>query len=882
MKKSFSRKLLSVILAFAMILSCATVAFSASAEGEVKYKVVIDSTSDDLDLVDGQVDADGYTLKVIEFNRTGNNSSDTAPGATAINAAISKYIELFGENTDAVIYISGTVFTWNFPATSNPHPFANTGKLNSLKFEGYTGKDADWFYMEDSEKNNGLQCDLTFDNIKVSPVSGGDGLYSNGNTITLGKNVNASFTSVSVHPSFIHGDQRVVFNAGTYNRIHVLDNQNKGAGPFNMSAEYVFNGGTFNAIKTVDFENVPVENRVLNGNVKYVFNGGTFNDYIFVASGTTSKAVGNTIFEVNGGNFAKANSDVRVFNYQPGGAITGSGNAAIILNDHNTPDRTITVYDNSQIGYAEGKKEIVVINNFESGKFGFDYTLCSDYLLKVTGGKAYPVFSETENVADSVLLGFEITYGNAAANDSYTPYIGETSLAPYYNEETGLYDLSSFEVSGGMKNATALNVSFKFTGTTKVVIDTTGELAGLSDTIVDGTMLKVISTTAYTGNYVNDSAPHRDAIKNAITAVKAIESKNPTIYVNGNLYTYEYPAAFAGASSFETLTIEGYNGTEDIFTFEDSEKVWTSCDTVFDNITLRSKAGAMDAMLSNKFTVTFGEGVSTSSSIYIGGEKAFSQNQVNNIVINGGGYKSIGTITSGNIGSSTVGDIKISANYKFNNGVFNGNIYAGVYEANNNSGGNWAIDGNVYFEFNGGVYNQVVNPNSAGSQPILGNTVFVVNGGTYNLWDTEKDVRDPRSFNIQPGPRGGTIEGNGNIAIIINGWADAENNQTNIYNSGTVIAAEGKKFVGIINNAEVADQGFDEASMSVNPIDYMLKTYGGKTYPVFSETANAADSVLLGFTITASEGNEGKLVVVNGTDIIEAVDGLYDLSAYED
>ncbi len=863
----FSKKMLSVILAIAMLLSCVTVAFSASAEGEVNYKVVIDSTGT---LVDGSVDANGYTLKVVNLVYYSEESAlydNNIPGAKALDSAIGKYIELYGVDTDAVIYISGNLFTYQFLASYNAgeRPFDKTAQLNSLRIEGYNGT-SDTFYTEDLEKLNNLYCDLTIDNITFKTK--GDGIGSGLGTLTIGKNANASATYIGAHPTYVKGDVNLVINSGSYSSVYALDSQ--GGDTVNANVNFTFNGGNFSDIRTLSGASC------LNGNLKFTFNGGNYSAYIFAASRTNSKVLGNNIFEVNGGDYSGiANSDVRVFNIQPGSAVSDSGNLAIILNSHNTTGKNITVYDNGQTSYAEGKKEIVVINNAQNNLFGFDHTLRSDYLLKVSNGKAYPKFSETENPADSVLLGFEISYEDEKLNDIYTPYIGDTSLADYYDEETGLYDLSSFEVSGGMAYNAPLNVTFKFSGGTKVVVDTTGELT--DGTIVDGTMLKVITTTAYTGNYTNDNTPHMNAIKSAVSALVALGEINPTLYVNGNVYTYSYKDAFASASGFESLTIEGYNGTEDIFTLEDSEKIWTSCDMIFDNVTLKAKGGPVDAMYSNGYTVTFGEGVSLDSTTNIGIEKgsAGSTARENNIVISGGKYNYIGGITNGNINNNTSGDVTLNSNYVFNAGSFGG-IWAGVYSCTNNNGGNWAINGNVYYEFNGGEYNSAILVNSSGAQPITGNTIFVVNGGDYNLWDSNANRRDPRAFNIQAGYLAGTIEGNGNIAIIFNSWEDTK--ETTVYNNGSVHLADGKKSIAVINNAQIGKQGFD-GSLDNNPLDYMIKVNNGKAMPVFSEASN---SVLEGFTITPNEGYEDCLVMVNGSDLITADNGLYDLSAYED
>lgn len=367
-----------------------------------------------------------------------------------------------------------------------------------------------------------------------------------------------------------------------------------------------------------------------------------------------------------------------------------------------------------------------------------------------------------------------------------------------------------------------------------------------------------------------------NAEKNEITfttisaAIDYLDGKGGKVWVKGD-FSVDTSALEGTITPRKAITIAGYgdDATAASITITSGEyNAWMKGDITFDDITFsQDGTSSWRGLHSNGYVLTFESGVVTSGNEYFATE---SNTKDQNLVIKGGTFASFYT-KSGNISYQT--DLKANTNILLDGGYIK-SVFTGT-RTNYSRSMNFIGDFNLTvksgkidnFYFYGHGYRTL--------SAYAGDSFITVNGGIVSkirFGGNEKRAYTDKGLTVTTG----------NSVAIVDESKLTSDCQVLVHDTKTHYnPASGKKWIAIFNNAGANNYATwgDNASF----LDYRIETYSGKTTPVFErEEGKPETSTLVGFTITAGEGNEGKLVVVNGTDIIEAVDGLYDLSAYED
>ncbi len=699
--------------------------------------------------------------------------------------------------------------------------------------------------------------DLTFENIELyihdkyaDDNYRGGGFNSSENLLTFGEGtvMKVGLQTVANQNQYF---ARIGGNTNNLSRVNVMSGNfrlvapalNQGGGTRNASAVYNISGGNISIVMSAP----GVHNQATTAGWKNtgdftvnVYEGASITDGMYTGSycyGLPSVNQATVIYNVEGGNVANVYfSQTRIgsgydfsgekvtYTYNSSTVnVPDSGNVAVIINGNKSSKTTVKGNSNTIFNKGEGKTFVTIVNNAEGGNGVVDtsdarFAALLDYNIAVTGGKATPVYEGTGTSA--LLAGFTLEGG-----EGLVPTINGVALTKAEGKD--YYVLES-------KGAEVIDIQF-----------------------IDPNAAGFIANEAYFANLGD--------------AIDSLGANGGTVYVRGEVTVANL--ANTSATAHGLVTIKGFGDTAEgnILTVT-SMKAKIYGDITFQNITLVPKT----SIISGASTITLGEGT-IATGIQLGTGSSSGENNVviasDGVTTNADGFATV--LTAGN---STV---NYNSNIVLNKGSLaaagSTGIIMGVYA--NNTGDASIINGDQYLTINGGTFSDIwLGHRGSGANAkravVKGNTIITFNGGTATgTYQMPFDAIGTAT----------SIEMH-NIAIIFNSkglekaFLVGDNGSCNLKHYG-----ENSKWIVVTNNAELYG---DKVTIRISEVlDYHVKVYGGAAVPVFSERTDAADastSLFEGFTITPDAENEGKLVVVNGTNVVSAgADGLYDLSAFE-
>lgn len=302
-----------------------------------------------------------------------------------------------------------------------------------------------WFMTTDSGRTAKYGGNITFDRITIKAPVDEAGLFSNGVTLTLGKdiitentvkgsseNIDASGTkdmtfNLGTNSSNL-GNSYIDIYGGSYGDAAAFYMWTPGSSSVSVKAEYNFYGGEFQRV-IAGVRNSTTGVVSINDDINYNFYGGIFNN-VYTGHYKYGEILGDTVFNIYGGNFPNG---IYMSNFSAPDSKASAGNTAVIINSKGTDiyqisSSLVIKQDASKPVYKtdSSKKHIAVINNAELSVASFDSSLQADYKIMVYGGSAEPVFS------DGILSGFKLNSDSL----NLVPTINGNLLLP---NENGLY-----------------------------------------------------------------------------------------------------------------------------------------------------------------------------------------------------------------------------------------------------------------------------------------------------------------------------------------------------------------------------------------------------------------------------------------------------------
>lgn len=738
------------------------------------------------------------------------------------------------------IYVKGDI---SF-ANGNGTPLNFEGSVDGRKAVTITGHNnsntAGSISFSDTNPGTAiLKDDIIFKNITIYGMSSEYPLAAIGHKITFGEGIlTPSGKYLLGARNDNGGDHKIDIYSGSYGyAVPIFYNAAWGINNKKGSSEYNVYGGSITnlLLGTRNVINNPSRVHSLNGNSVANIYGGTVTN-AYVGHEGSGNIRGNAMLNIYGGTF----TNVGFVNTVGKGACS-FGNAVISIYSNGKDGSEITTPIAIKKGTIaidkndETKKFIAIINNAEEGSHSFDASLTGDfcdYMLKVNGGTAQPVFEETTagDPSTSTFKGFRFT----ADGDTgyFLPTVNGIKIVPDAN---GIYDLSAYENKGE---------------TEIVMKEFLTPVVTLDETFVPVKGEKVFTTVS--------------------AAIDSLGRSGGTIYIKGDISFANgngTPLNFEGTvEDREPITITGYGDSATAgsisFTSTNPGTAYIKGDIIFKNITIHGMSAEFPiAAIGHK--ITLGEGLVTPSGQYLLG----ARND------NGGDHKI---------------DI-YSGSYKYAVPVF----YNASWGINNKKGSSeYNIYGGSITYLYLGTRNVINNPVRVHS--LNGDSVANVYGGTishaYISHECSGNIRGNTMLNIY----GGDISHVGFVNATSKGTQSFGNVVISIYSNdfkGKAIRItqgsvempkndETKKYIAIINNSENNYHLFD-ASLKSDFCDYMLKVENGIATPVFEEktAGDPSTSTLIGFTL--EEEYEGAEPYVNGTKLTADENGIYDLSAYE-
>ena len=433
----------------------------------------------------------------------------------------------------------------------------------------------------------------------------------------------------------------------------------------------------------------------------------------------------------------------------------------------------------------------------------------------------------------------------------------------------------------------------------------------------------VVVKVGYTGtegaelNYASDLGTDGEAFyptySTVTNAIDSFEGKEGKIWILGT-FEGSGPSLEGTIANREHITFAGFNddATKGTIKFNKTTGGSTHAenrdhrkgDVTFEKITLTSTnqgndIGPMVAIGSGGYEVTIGEGVVSPNvkDLAIGGSANSAKDQKINIY--SGQFSHVAAIAMNTATNKTPafnaeyniygGSVAICAGTGYNNGQTltpGYNTLNGDYKVN-------VIDGAVRTI-------SLLALTQKTDILVTGDTIYNIKGG-----DVTGRVcfgnNQPKKYTLAQFAGYTAPTNRGNMAVIIDVSKITSSNGVKAdvigYNHGeseeTLFQqAEGKRAIGIINNAEKSNYGFNTAdyvnttTSCLYRLHYKLTVIGGEAYPVFEREnpSDPATSYLKGFTIETAE--EGKVPAVNGK-AVPVVEGytyegktVYDLTAY--
>ena len=241
------------------------------------------------------------------------------------------------------------------------------------------------------------------------------------------------------HSKKYAGDAHYIFSAPDieYNMIAPAALYSSG---YDVNGDFTFDlndgifksifGGVRNGNNTASFQKIY-------GDVTYNINGGDIGT-VATHNHFGGHVYGNIVFNINGGNYATS-SKIYFGNSSTtymGGTLntadySSSGNVAIVINAeelerNNSNISNIKITQATSFNKISKGTSVLVINNSEKTDYIPTVSVSNiNHLAKINGGKALPVFEESDNAGNiGKFLGFDIT----ADNKGYLPYVNGEKL----------------------------------------------------------------------------------------------------------------------------------------------------------------------------------------------------------------------------------------------------------------------------------------------------------------------------------------------------------------------------------------------------------------------------------------------------------------------
>ncbi len=275
---------------------------------------------------------------------------------------------------------------------------------------------------------------VAFDNITIKAPNTQRWISIDGHKLTFGENViveaNGNNKLFVGAPGAMLSGSEYEINNGSFTSIMAGGKYGSYA-TSTGNVRYTINGGTFNEVFGGSRNDNSDTTHTINGNINYTINGGNFTNHIYLGSIRNGVIKGNVLFTINGGT---ANNGINIIAGNKTTDASGSceGDNVVVVNGGNFNNNTL---GKSGDGVNLTGDEIYIINNVEKNT-GIKINAASTaaYKIRVTGGKAVPVYDET--AVGGKKLGFNIT----PDLDGYLPVVGGKLLTKNAN---GYYDLTA-------------------------------------------------------------------------------------------------------------------------------------------------------------------------------------------------------------------------------------------------------------------------------------------------------------------------------------------------------------------------------------------------------------------------------------------------------
>ena len=407
------KKHLCLLICALMLFTAVFSVFSASAANESAASAVYVCESDNPPA--------GIPQELVYINIASALAAIPKGGTVYVCGDLTLSSSIAAGTSDAMTYVKG------YPGSSARVIFPKTGvEINrSITFDDLTIKGA----AKDESWTKAVGCSLVFASGCTYEAS--DPYTYGGKQVKTGIYIGHSGNyEGDAYYSFDAPD--IVYNmiapVGLYSSTYTV----KGDFVFDLNAgefSSVF-GGVRNGNNTASFQK-------LYGDVTYNLNGGSYSN-VTTYNLTGGHIHGNLVFNINGGRYTRStkfilgNGRDKFMNDTLNTAdYTTIGSLAIVVNadeleKNGSNISALTITEANHYADIGTQNSVIILNHAEkSGYLPTVSTKSVEYLVKVTNGKAIPVFEESDNEGTvGAFLGFEITPDNAG----YLPFAGGVEI----------------------------------------------------------------------------------------------------------------------------------------------------------------------------------------------------------------------------------------------------------------------------------------------------------------------------------------------------------------------------------------------------------------------------------------------------------------------
>ncbi len=763
---------------------------------------------------------------------------------------------------DSSVSVSGTGLIKSSPVKSIDEAIKVGGEsrdftivfLNEYIGPGYTNMQAHTGMITFSSEDDGLLVlesqylkpngPSKFENIRLKVPGGNTHISVNANDIIIGEGI-----------EFLPADDGKVY----YPAIH--------AGKENNNTPYHYieiDGGIVRRIYAGSFYNTSATEPDISEGAKVTVNGGEVQSLQFGPDGYSGHNgpvtwTNSPSLVLNGGKVSGITKGSCTVVYDaPVQIVVNNGLEVPDVSGLGTPEAGIITVISDAGGYVDATETSGVFEIITDSETLY----INGELTEKTPGNLYTLNTPGTYYIGYSLCSFSFESGASDASGeapSISPVISGTNIELPANKFTrsgytfaGWYNGSSLYDEN--QTITASGESMSFRAMWKNTLDNRSFVSedGYADADNDG-MEDVIANNTF--------AKGMDEITSSEGGTLYVEG-NVTGSIDGNTF-YETNNSSRGA-----VLVRGINDniSENSISVLSTVKNFSKGDITFDYITLNAPSDEFFLSVSDGYTMTFGENIAVKANgtrnIYVGGPWTSTGGKY---VFNGGVFSYVTSGGSYDSGATITGDVESI----FNDGVFN-EVFGGARNGNGAAtASKHVLNGNVFYTFNGGTYNNNIYLGSLMLDKVLGNIIFTVNGGNFEGRSIISGHRKNTEAITDITPY---VCGGDNVVIVNNKNIDADDNISSLTlgKSGSGINVGGDE-IYIINNYEL-NTGVSIAEGSA--ADYKIRVSGGSAKPVYAQgTAGAR----LGFELTSDI--EGLMPYANGVKLEKNSDGLYDLTA---